>query len=407
MKRLIVLTISLLLGLAPMGYTADVAMDALTDYSASVAGTQYAVGYAATTPYRWTFNSILGLRIVQAGANNILTYTGNYSLGLTLTGNTSVTLPESGTLLTTTGTPAAMVIASQATGDLLQASSATAWARLAAPAAGKLLRSGGTTTVSAWSTFTMADTFAQYSIPYASTANTLTALAPVNDSLIGYNSSGVLAAYTNHQHKDDAAQFASATASKGTWKMLMTSMSDGILGTFTPVCSGTCVFTNNTVGAGTYKYGLLEVAGTWSGQQTFVAPVLGAATATSLVATGRVDGLVGMLASTAGSALTISVSTHGSSSYFMNKGDSAAHSIYTLPTAAAGLQYCVKNYTGITQVLTLQTSASGQYVDLDGTLTASGGFVHSGGAAGDGICVVGVDATHWVAYPGKGTWTAD
>ncbi|HBH13826.1 MAG TPA: hypothetical protein DDX29_12070 [Clostridiales bacterium] len=40
-------------------------------------------------------------RIVQAGTNNVLTYTGDYSLGLTLSGNTSITLPESGTLATT------------------------------------------------------------------------------------------------------------------------------------------------------------------------------------------------------------------------------------------------------------------------------------------------------------------
>jgi hypothetical protein len=39
--------------------------------------------------------------IVQAGANNVLTYTGNYSLGVTLTGNTAVTMPTSGTLATT------------------------------------------------------------------------------------------------------------------------------------------------------------------------------------------------------------------------------------------------------------------------------------------------------------------
>ncbi len=48
--------------------------------------------------------------IVQAGANNILTYTGNYTFGVTLTGNTSVTLPTSGTLATTAGTLASTVL---------------------------------------------------------------------------------------------------------------------------------------------------------------------------------------------------------------------------------------------------------------------------------------------------------
>jgi len=140
---------------------------------------------------------------------------------------------------------------------------------------------------------------------------------------------------------------------------------------------------------------------------TLITPAIGAATGTSLMATGRVDGTTGMLISTAASATTVVIATHGHTSYFMNIGDNAAHSIFTLPTAEAGLQYCFKNYTGITQVLTIQTSAAGQYIDLDGTNTATGGFIHSGGAAGDGACVVGVDATHWVAYKNLGTWTVD
>jgi len=37
---------------------------------------------------------------VANGSNNTITFTGNYSLGLTLSANTSVTLPTSGTLAT-------------------------------------------------------------------------------------------------------------------------------------------------------------------------------------------------------------------------------------------------------------------------------------------------------------------
>jgi hypothetical protein len=40
---------------------------------------------------------------VANGANNTITFTGNYTLGLTLSANTAVTLPTSGTLLTTAG----------------------------------------------------------------------------------------------------------------------------------------------------------------------------------------------------------------------------------------------------------------------------------------------------------------
>lgn len=38
---------------------------------------------------------------VSNGANNTITFTGNYTLGITLSGNTSVTFPTSGTLVTT------------------------------------------------------------------------------------------------------------------------------------------------------------------------------------------------------------------------------------------------------------------------------------------------------------------
>src|SRR5208337_309619 len=129
---------------------------------------------------------------------------------------------------------------------------------------------------------------------------------------------------------------------------------------------------------------------------------IGAATATSLAATGVVDGLVNIVISTASSPTTISSATY-KTAYYFNQGNSAANSIYNLPTAAAGLQYCVKNYTGITQVLKFQTSASGQYIDLGGTVSNTGGDVKTGGAAGDGMCVIGVDSTHWVAYCSAGT----
>jgi phage baseplate assembly protein gpV len=79
---------------------------------------------------------------------------------------------------------------------------------------------------------------------------------------------------------------------------------------------------------------------------------------------------------------------------------------YTLPTAAAGKQRCYGNYTGKTGVITVNTSASGQYISVDGVLTASGGNITSGGALGDKACFVGVDATHWVFYGNKGAWTA-
>lgn len=48
------------------------------------------------------FSPVYGGTGVANGANNTITFTGNYTLGITLTNNTSVTFPTSGTLATTT-----------------------------------------------------------------------------------------------------------------------------------------------------------------------------------------------------------------------------------------------------------------------------------------------------------------
>ena len=51
--------------------------------------------------------------------------------------------------------------------------------------------------------------------------------------------------------------------------------------------------------------------------------------------------------------------------------------------------------------------ATGQFIDLNGTLGATGGYLISGGAGGDYACVIGIDATHWEALPTVGSWTLD
>ncbi len=108
---------------------------------------------------------------------------------------------------------------------------------------------------------------------------------------------------------------------------------------------------------------------------------------------------------------TVTVSTTKPSEFHFNENATAATAItYNLPTASAGKQFCFANaYNGSapnTGALQLQTSASGQFIIFtDGTLSATGGYVISGGAAADGACLVGVDSTHWYLYVQSGTWT--
>ena len=94
-----------------------------------------------------------------------------------------------------------------------------------------------------------------------------------NNTIFGVSSSGVLGYNTSIQQLDDAAQFASATASKGTRKLVQSSISDTMLLTDTAVITGNVTWTNTTQGAGTYTRPFLEQANTWSGVQTLTNPV--------------------------------------------------------------------------------------------------------------------------------------
>ena len=210
--------------------------------------------------------------------------------------------------------------------------------------------------------------------------------------------------------------------------------------TLTPA-SAASAFTA-TLPANTGTVGELNLAETWSALQTFgtnisiggvtaagatgttnvvfsnsptlVTPTLGAATATSLIASGIVDGEAPITLTTGASCTLGTASgcnaTAYDSGYTFNQEATAATAItYTLPTAAAGKQYCVGNsYNGsaaTTGTLEILTSASGQFIIFtDGTLSATGGYVLSGGAAGDAACVVGTDSTHWQLYVQRGTW---
>lgn len=107
----------------------------------------------------------------------------------------------------------------------------------------------------------------------------------------------------------------------------------------------------------------------------------------------------------------VTVSGTNLSTYHFNENATAGTAItYNLPTAAAGIQKCFTNaYNGTaanTGVLTIATSATGQFIIFtDGTLSATGGNVTSGGAAHDAACVVGVDSTHWQLFVQSGVWT--
>ena len=149
----------------------------------------------------------------------------------------------------------------------------------------------------------------------------------------------------------------------------------------------------------------------------FTTPIIGAATGTSLLATGLVDGTVPVGIST-GASCTLGTTSGCTSvaynhAYQLNQEATAGTGVtYTLPATAVGKQYCVVN-SGTTSVvnigiLTVYPPAS-SYVIYNGVVnTVGAGGTHgiaSGGAAGDGACFVAIDATHWQVWVQSGTWT--
>jgi len=120
---------------------------------------------------------------------------------------------------------------------------------------------------------------------------------------------------------------------------------------------------------------------------------------------------MGTVSVTISTSSPVTVSTTLSSAFYYNQNATAGTAMtFNLPTAAAGKQFCIANSNNgsaaNTGVLTIQTSATGQFIIFtDGTLSATDGNVTSGGAAADAACVVGVDSTHWQLYTQVGTWT--
>jgi hypothetical protein len=78
----------------------------------------------------------------------------------------------------------------------------------------------------------------------------------------------------------------------------------------------------------------------------------------------------------------------------------------TLPTPAAGYEFCAVNDDNVSTVITI-AAISGVYFEK----TARTGYetvntaMTSGGAVGDKICMIGRDATHYLTLSYNGTWT--
>lgn len=134
-------------------------------------------------------NNIINTPLITLGGAFTMTG-GAFTFTGTLLGNTAVTFPTSGTLLSTSSYPAP-----GATAGKIVISNGTAWIASTSifpntvATAGKILRSDGT--VNAYTTSTFADTYSVSTILYASSANVITGLATANSSVLTTSAGGV------------------------------------------------------------------------------------------------------------------------------------------------------------------------------------------------------------------------
>lgn len=138
-----------------------------------------------------------GASTITLGGN--LTTSGAFATTLTATNTTTLTLPTSGTLATTSQIPATPIsLANGGTNASLTAnnggifySTSTAGAILAGTSTASQLLLSGASTTPAWSTSTYPTTNAANTLLYASSANTMAALATANSGTLITSSGGV------------------------------------------------------------------------------------------------------------------------------------------------------------------------------------------------------------------------
>jgi hypothetical protein len=348
----------------------------------------------------------------------------------TISATTGQTYTFPGATSTIAAVTAPIAIASQASGDMFYATGASAITRLAKGTSGQLLAMKSDETAPEWIAppAGTGDFKADGSVPmtgaFVSTGNQNIGSAAaeagniyIADGKIIYGQNDQSATLTSGAGKFTANAFAvtnALTAGTINGHTFTTGSS-----TFTGTAGQTYTFPTTTAtiartdAANTFTghqtiEGVTSTGATGTGKfvfdgtPTLVTPNIGAATGTSLLVTGIVDGTAPITVTTGDTA---SIGGTYKSGYIFNANSTASNpTTYTLPTAAAGLQYCIRNGAGKTGALRLNTSAAGQYIDLDGTETASGGYVISAGASGDSMCVVGLDGSYWVGYTQKGTW---
>jgi len=343
---------------------------------------------------------------------------------------------------------ASQVVARLAAGNIKGASTAEMKTLLGYPTSGEYQASDATLTALAGATL------ADVSVIEGTGADAVAVVTSGGaNRLLGSNSDNTALEFKdtiNAQFSDDAAQFKSATASKGTMKVLLTGSTDGKLLTVAynhtdnktlnmpdpttgdSVAYGSAAIRFNTGGATARVVTLPDAAvtipanpigGTLGATANVIPKANGTGTSTlqasgmtedgtkvdigalNLVTTGQSSGRVVVVTDADGKTLS-GTDLYGSMQMSTGAGT------WTIPDvdSAAGTGQCFCVYATAAHEIVIAGDAEDK-IRLAGTLGAAGGDItnNTAEAAGDFICLMltdfAADVAHWTTLGYKGTWT--
>lgn len=356
---------------------------------------------------------------VANGTNNTLTWTGNYTFGGTLTGNTAVTFPTSGTLAVASGAlgtpsftalnlPSSNADPGTTAGQIRHDSTITGMTRGAIT----WYDGVGVRQLVDLDTTPVDD---DYVIAYDADADKFYMKADSGSVLPGLATTGITGNITITKGgttartvtfpdaaisvaRSDAAQTLTGTQTIAT-DLVLTSATAGVR-----LTGGNGLLTIKGEGDGTDEDLTINLnasnVATVSSSTGVTAIDVGTI---NLVSSGNMMGgvnRIGSFASPTTSAGTYSLTAANSynSLIFYNDTDTLA-----LPAAVAGMNLCV--YVAGTNLTTIDVNGTDVMV-VDGTANAAGDAVTIAGAAGNFLCLLADAVNHWVTLGSKGTITA-
>jgi hypothetical protein len=188
---------------------------------------------------------------------------------------------------------------------------------------------------------------------------------------------------------DGAAQFASATASKGTMKVLLSGSTNATLTTLVFAQTD-----NRTVTMPDATATLATTADLTAGSLDWVT-------------TGTISGRLKTVVYSADGTLNVTTAQAQAGTFFINTY--AGTQLMTLPAAGAGMAVCLKNGQGNARALQVHSDATDYIVMSTGARTSASTDYYQAAAASatNQICLVAFDDTDWHVTSERGTWAEE